>query len=79
MKPRFLTQRSFRRLLDLRGACTCWCHAPCQACTDILTCTEVQILQDTLELMHEPSIFESDGGVMVELINGPNCHQSEPH
>lgn len=34
MTPQNLNQKDFRRLLQIRGGCRCWCGAPCQPCTE---------------------------------------------
>jgi len=46
--PDQLTQKGFRRLLQIR-VCTCWCHAPCAACTDPVSPKELAEINEQAE------------------------------
>lgn len=42
MTPQDLDQKDYRRLMQVRGGCTCWCHSPCHSCTAPLTEDEMR-------------------------------------
>lgn len=59
MAPDQLTQKDFRRLLQLR-VCTCWCHAPCAACTDPVSPKELAEINELTQTLDKPQTSTRD-------------------
>lgn len=57
--PDQLTQKDFRRLLQHR-VCTCWCHAPCPACTDPVSPKELAEINELTQTLDKPQTSTRD-------------------